>query len=222
MWKTTLITNQPLRDTIPLNFIQDWNISFQENDFEHVICKVLAILCWASLYVNSLWRSDTIWWQKSGSTLAQVRACCLTAPSHYLKQCWVIISEVQWHSYQGNFTRDASTINHLNPFENYISKISFIFPRGQWVNPFWSSNTIWLCSLGSILDLVMTFCLMAPRHYMIQCWFIINITRNISQCISSNKVFGNNIFRMPVTFPVAPFTLTWFDFNTSMDNQLCP
>ena len=47
----------------------------------------------------SLRPSDTIWWQRSGSTLAQVMACCLTAPSHYLNQCWLIISEVQWHSY---------------------------------------------------------------------------------------------------------------------------
>ena len=34
-----------------------------------------------------------------GSTLAQVMTCCLMAPSHYLNQCWLIISEVQWHSY---------------------------------------------------------------------------------------------------------------------------
>ena len=47
---------------------------------------------------------------RSGSKLAQVMACCLTAPSHYLNQCWLIISKVQWHSYQGNFTRDASTV----------------------------------------------------------------------------------------------------------------
>ena len=45
--------------------------------------------------VNSLWPSDTIWRQRSGSTLAQVMACCLTAPSHYLNQCWLIISEIQ-------------------------------------------------------------------------------------------------------------------------------
>ena len=25
-------------------------------------------------------------------------ACCLTAPSHYLNQCWLIISKVLWHS----------------------------------------------------------------------------------------------------------------------------
>ena len=64
------------------------------------------------LNLNSLWPSDTIWRQRSGSTLDQVMACCLTVPSHYLNQCWLIISEVQWHSYQGNVTGDASTINH--------------------------------------------------------------------------------------------------------------
>ena len=64
------------------------------------------------ILVNSLWRSDAIWRQRSGSTLARVMACCLTTPSHYLNQCWLIISEVQWHSYWGNSIRDASTINH--------------------------------------------------------------------------------------------------------------
>ena len=62
-------------------------------------------------WVNSLWPSYAIWWQISWSTLAQVMACCLTAPSHYLNQCWLIISEVHWYSYQGNFARNASTIN---------------------------------------------------------------------------------------------------------------
>ena len=33
---------------------------------------------------NSLWPRDTIWRHISRSTLAQVMACCLTAPSHYL------------------------------------------------------------------------------------------------------------------------------------------
>ena len=47
--------------------------------------------------INSLWPSDAIWRHISRSTLAQVMACCLTAPSHYLNQCW-LISKVQWHS----------------------------------------------------------------------------------------------------------------------------
>ena len=36
--------------------------------------------------INSLRPSDAIWRQRSGSTLVQVMACCLTAPSHYLNQ----------------------------------------------------------------------------------------------------------------------------------------
>ena len=37
---------------------------------------------------------------KTGSTLAQIMACCLQATSHYLNQCWLIIStctsKIQW------------------------------------------------------------------------------------------------------------------------------
>ena len=50
------------------------------------------------IVINSLWPSDAIWWQGSGTTLAQVMACCLTAPSHYLSPCWLVISKVRWHS----------------------------------------------------------------------------------------------------------------------------
>ena len=39
---------------------------------------------------------------KSESTLAQVMACCLMAPSHYLNQCWLIISKVRWHPSESN------------------------------------------------------------------------------------------------------------------------
>ena len=46
--------------------------------------------------INSLWPSDAIWRQWSRSTLMQVMACCLTAPSHYLNQCWLIVTKVAW------------------------------------------------------------------------------------------------------------------------------
>ena len=35
--------------------------------------------------INPLWPSDAIWQPRSGSTLAEVIACCLTAPSYYLQ-----------------------------------------------------------------------------------------------------------------------------------------
>ena len=59
------------------------------------------------LWFNSLTPNDAIWRHKSGSTLAQVMACCLTAASHYLSQCWLIIKGVPWLSPESNFTRSA-------------------------------------------------------------------------------------------------------------------
>ena len=44
--------------------------------------------------------------------LAQLMACCLMTPSHYLNQWWLIISEVQWQSSEDSFTRDTSAINY--------------------------------------------------------------------------------------------------------------
>ena len=49
------------------------------------------------LQINSLFMlllshaAHAIWWHRSRSTLAQVMACCLAAPSHYLIQCWLKI-----------------------------------------------------------------------------------------------------------------------------------
>ena len=88
------------------------NIFNQKVFFKRCI-KMLSIkwqtLC-ASLYwleFKPLGPSDAIWRQRSGSTLTQVMACCLTAPNHYLNQCWLIASEIQLHSSDGNFTRDT-------------------------------------------------------------------------------------------------------------------
>ena len=45
-----------------------------------------------------------------GSTLTQVLVWCLTAPSHHLKQRWLIIGDVLWHSPKCVFTRNAQDI----------------------------------------------------------------------------------------------------------------
>ena len=63
------------------------------------LCCYSTPLCIINISVNSLRSSDAILRQIYGSTLAQVMAWCLTAPSHYLNQCWFIISKVQWHSF---------------------------------------------------------------------------------------------------------------------------
>ena len=79
-------------------------------------------------------------------TLAQVMACCLMAPSHYLNQCWLIISEV-WHS-------PELKIQDIYPwyvFENDPFKITATSP-GQWVKSLftWHIQERWSCRLFHI------------------------------------------------------------------------
>ena len=82
-------------------------------------------------WVNLLWPSDAISRHRPGSTLAQVMAWCLTAPSHYLNQCWLIVSKVQWHSSEGNFTKDTSATNCWISLKYSLFKISFKSPRAN-------------------------------------------------------------------------------------------
>ena len=94
----------------------------------------LTVLKMRSEFDNSLWTSDAIWWHKSGSTLAQVIACCLPTPSHYLNQCWLIISGVLWHLPESNFTASGQATILYNEFKNYTSeiRITTTSPRDQW------------------------------------------------------------------------------------------
>ena len=83
---------------------------------------------------NSLWPSDAKWRHSSGSTLVQGMACCMTAPSHYLNQYWLLIGKVQWHSSESHFEVRAQVTILYNEFENYIPKDSATAPKAQWVN----------------------------------------------------------------------------------------
>ena len=68
----------------------------------------ISCTCKTTIF-NSLGPSDAIWRWRSGSTLIQVMACCLTAPSHYLNQCWLIIGKVLWHSSEDIIIRFEDT-----------------------------------------------------------------------------------------------------------------
>ena len=70
---------------------------------------------WSGNHVilNSLWPNDAIWRHGSASTLAQVMACCLMAPSHYLNQCWLIISKIQFMVSTDFQKKNSSTFQGL-------------------------------------------------------------------------------------------------------------
>ena len=72
-----------------------------------------------SCFINSLWPGDAIWWHGTRSTLAQVMACCLMAPSHYLNQCWLVITKVLWHSFDDCFSTDALAIIEIDYLKFY-------------------------------------------------------------------------------------------------------
>ena len=77
--------------------------------------------------MNSLGPSDTFWRHRSGSTLAQIMACCLATPSHYLNQC------ILWHSPMSNLTVSSQATVLYNEFENCTFEITATSPR-QWVD----------------------------------------------------------------------------------------
>ena len=81
--------------------------------------------------INSLW-PVLIWQQSSGSSLAQVMACCLMAPNHYLDQCWLII-QIGFCGTQTNFTGSVQDIKSWNEFEKYTGKVTSMCLSAQWV-----------------------------------------------------------------------------------------
>ena len=97
---------------------------------ETTLLNLLPHLPGADESIYSLWPSDVIWRHRTGSTKAQVMACCLMAPSHYLNQCWFLISDVSWHSSWNNFSVSTQAITLSNNFENDILKITATSPRG--------------------------------------------------------------------------------------------
>ena len=114
--------NWTLRNKIQWNFNRNSNIFIEENAFENIFCEMTAILSrpqcvntgechynmvqygiilhtsskWLKQNFNPLWPSEAIWWHKFVSTLARAKAYCVMALSHYLDQCWLNISMVQW------------------------------------------------------------------------------------------------------------------------------
>ena len=89
---------------------------------------------------NSLLSSDDIW---PGSTLAQVMAWCLTAPSHYLNQCWLLISEVLWHTLDSKFKGVPKLLFGITSLKIILSKSLSHFPGGQWIKLHWHACSWW-------------------------------------------------------------------------------
>ena len=86
-------------------------------------------------YLKYCWTiSDAVRSLRSGSTLAQVIACCLIAHGHYLDHRWLLIKDVLWHSPDSNFTRSAHELKSIKCVRRLHFQIAATSPRGQRVN----------------------------------------------------------------------------------------
>ena len=61
---------------------------------------------------------------KYGSTLAQVMACCLTAPNNLLNQTGLIFGEVWWYSPKCNSTGNAHDIYHWYEVKHNMTNLT--------------------------------------------------------------------------------------------------
>ena len=112
-----------------------WWIYHQPPEFltscnQHLVLRVSSHCCRSAMKCGL----------ETSSTLDQVTVCCLKVPSHYLSQCWFIITVDLWHSHASNLKINVHKLNpniwseitllkplpHL-PGANALSKIRFCF-----------------------------------------------------------------------------------------------
>ena len=60
----------------------------------------------------------------------------LSAPSHYLNQCWYIVNWTLRNKLQWNFNRNSNIFFQKNALENVVCLIASISSRPQWVKGF--------------------------------------------------------------------------------------
>ena len=91
-----------------------WTLNFKlkfESKYKTLLSTYSRQCIWKCCLQNAssiLWPSDAIRWLGTESTLAQVMACCLAAPSHCLNQYLLVTSKVLWYLSKGNWTRYLS------------------------------------------------------------------------------------------------------------------
>ena len=88
-----LITGKVLWHSPEGNFTGSAPDIYPWYEFENYWIEIAA--AYPKDWFNPLCPSNAKWRHCNGSTFAQVMACCLMSPSHYLHNCWLIKSKIQ-------------------------------------------------------------------------------------------------------------------------------
>ena len=100
------------------------------------------------------------------------------APSHYLSQCWVIVSKVQWHSWEGNLqklpqpsiTKINLKIPNIKSYSNppWVNKLISWHPIDQQVAENFN-NPVWWQNSGPLWPMLVCrhrlFIITSPHHH---------------------------------------------------------
>ena len=90
------------------------------------VCAWYSSILWFAKLIVGLWKHMASEMQISWPTLVQVNDCFLTAPSHYLNQCWPNINEIFWNSFKDTvYLKTAPKLclkfSHLNHSHNELT-----------------------------------------------------------------------------------------------------
>ena len=118
--------DMPLSEPMMVSLLTHIYVSLSLNE---VICNCTMTTATAYMHsvnhiANKLWPSNFIWHWRFRSTLDQVKAYLLTAPSHYLNQCWLII--VNWtlgNKLHWNSNQNTNIFYQENTIKNVVSKM---------------------------------------------------------------------------------------------------
>ena len=98
--------------------------------------------------------------------------CCLTGPSPYLNQYWLVIGKVQCHLSEGNFSTDTSVINQNLELETYFWNYLWKYVGIGRVTHFCTcKNVHTICSILNIKLLItkahVKYCIDRQHNYML-------------------------------------------------------
>ena len=161
---------------------------------------------WRILRFNSLWPSDAKRRHRSGSTFAQIMACCLTTPSHCLDQCWLIIDWVLWHSFYRSFK-----IILLRFHSNFPGPIELRDRTRFWKTPWTLAVTEGSDVMGWSAVLITGLCWLWHERYLIIC--TLTDTGFVSHGLSTLSAFSRSTFYIIYRFRLMgtqyPTCLNW-------------
>ena len=101
---------------------------------QHTLCISWWYHCSAWLGLTQLLLVQHICVSESGRHWFRKWLVTYSVPSHYLKQCWVIVNWTFRNNRQWNVNQNTKLFIHENASENIVCEMAAFLSKGRWVN----------------------------------------------------------------------------------------